>query len=186
MRQPQLFCVRNLRCKEQETIHQIGPTPSRGLAHGSQSTVFAVQWWAVVPHKEIYFQVLSKTPRSQQHLSTIWQFRWAHNRACVQSFGFIFFLLPVFGWNEYQISRLHQRVCTQHKMMFTPLQDDTADVPKEMFPVPVLSNSWKATMNRASGAHRTDSKAKNSWKEISLFGGERQHDRNQRIIPAFI
>ena len=27
-------------------------------------------------------------------------------------------------------------------------------------------------MNSASGAHRTDSKAKNSWKEISLFGQE--------------
>lgn len=44
--------------------------------------------------------------------------------------------------------------------------------PKEMAPVPVLSNSWKATMKRASGAHSTDSKARNSWNEISLpFGG---------------
>lgn len=47
-------------------------------------------------------------------------------------------------------------------------------IPNEMFPVPVLSNSWKATMNRASGAHRTASKARNSWKEISLFGEERK------------
>lgn len=48
-------------------------------------------------------------------------------------------------------------------------------IPNEMFPVPVLSNSWKATMNRASGAHRTDSKARNSWKEINLFGQEESH-----------
>lgn len=46
-------------------------------------------------------------------------------------------------------------------------------IPNEMLPLPVLSNSWKATMNRASGAHSTDSKAKNSWKEISLFGQEK-------------
>lgn len=41
-------------------------------------------------------------------------------------------------------------------------------VPKEMAPVPFLSNSWKATMKRASGAHNTDSNARNSWNEISL------------------
>lgn len=41
-------------------------------------------------------------------------------------------------------------------------------VPNEMAPVPVLSNSWKATMKRASGAHNTDSNAKNSWNEMSL------------------
>lgn len=41
-------------------------------------------------------------------------------------------------------------------------------VPKEMTPVPVLSNSWKATMKRASGAHNTDSNARNSWNEIRL------------------
>lgn len=29
-------------------------------------------------------------------------------------------------------------------------------------------------MNRASGAHRTASKARNSWKEINLFGEERK------------
>lgn len=73
-------------------------------------------------------------------------------------------------------------VCTQHNTMLTALQADTVNVPKEMFPVPVLSNSWKATMNRASGAHRTDSKAKNSWKEISLCGGEREYDGNHYII----
>lgn len=37
-----------------------------------------------------------------------------------------------------------------------------------MAPVPVLSNSWKATMKRASGAHNTDSNARNSWNEMSL------------------
>lgn len=37
-----------------------------------------------------------------------------------------------------------------------------------MAPVPVLSNSWKATMKRVSGAHNTDSNARNSWNEISL------------------
>lgn len=41
-------------------------------------------------------------------------------------------------------------------------------LPKEMVPVPVLSKSWKATMKRPSGAHNTDSKARNSWNEISL------------------
>ena len=45
--------------------------------------------------------------------------------------------------------------------MLTPL-------PKVTSPLPVLSNSWKATMNKASGAHRTDSKATNSWKDINL------------------
>lgn len=52
-------------------------------------------------------------------------------------------------------------------------------LPKEMSPVPVLSNSWKATMKSASGTHRTDSKAKNSWNEISLDvgggGGRQRH-----------
>lgn len=37
-----------------------------------------------------------------------------------------------------------------------------------MVPVPVLSKSWKATMKRPSGAHNTDSNARNSWNEISL------------------
>jgi len=40
--------------------------------------------------------------------------------------------------------------------------------PKDTSPVPVLSNSWKATMKRASGTHSTDSKARNSWNEINL------------------
>lgn len=48
-----------------------------------------------------------------------------------------------------------------------------ASLPKEMVPVPVLSKSWKATMKRASGAHKTDSNARNSWNEISLLSGER-------------
>lgn len=47
-------------------------------------------------------------------------------------------------------------------------------VPNDIVPVPVLSNSWKATMNKASGAHRTDSKARNSWKEISLCGEKKK------------
>lgn len=58
---------------------------------------------------------------------------------------------------------------------------DTRYVPNEMFPVPVLSNNWKATMKRASGAHRTDSKARNSWKEINLFGWERKGTTSMKI-----
>lgn len=42
-------------------------------------------------------------------------------------------------------------------------------LPKVAVPFPVLSKSWKATMKRASGAHSTDSKARNSWKEINLM-----------------
>lgn len=44
-----------------------------------------------------------------------------------------------------------------------------AHLPKVAVPFPVLSKSWKATMKRASGAHSTDSKARNSWKEINLM-----------------
>jgi len=42
-------------------------------------------------------------------------------------------------------------------------------LPKVATPFPVLSKSWKATMKRASGAHSTDSNARNSWKEINLM-----------------
>lgn len=48
-------------------------------------------------------------------------------------------------------------------------------LPKVTSPLPVLSNSWKATMNKASGAHRTDSNATNSWKDINL-----QHKTNTK------
>lgn len=47
-------------------------------------------------------------------------------------------------------------------------------IPNEIFPVPVLSNNWKATIKRASGAHSTDSKARNSWKDMSLCGQEKK------------
>lgn len=53
--------------------------------------------------------------------------------------------------------------------------------PKEMAPVPVLSNSWKATMKRASGAHSTDSNARNSWNEMSLKRKRRTHKEDEDI-----
>lgn len=35
-------------------------------------------------------------------------------------------------------------------------------LPNDTSPFPLLSNNWKATMNMESGAHKTDSNAKNS------------------------
>lgn len=48
------------------STHKIGPPPSYSIQRARpQFTIyhlwFAVQWWAVVPQKEIYFQVLSKS-----------------------------------------------------------------------------------------------------------------------------
>lgn len=63
-----------------------------------------------------------------------------------------------------------------------------APVPKEMVPVPDLSNSWKATMKRVSGAHNTDSNARNSWNEISLQRcvGMREREKKVQLFKHII
>lgn len=69
-----------------------------------------------------------------------------------------------------RVADIISRCCLQNPPPpYPPIRLHNVYVPKEMFPVPVLSNSWKAIMNRASGAQRTDSKAKNSWNEINLL-----------------
>ena len=56
--------------------------------------------------------------------------------------------------------------------------------PKAVTPLPVLSNSRKATMKRESGAHSTDSNATNSWKEIKLEGRATERKRIGWIMSA--
>lgn len=79
-----------------------------------------VQWWAVVPWKEISFQVLSKILKGQQHFSTTsWQYWWTHSARSGNS-DRRYFLSPAFGWNEYQIFNPTQCVYTTQHDAYCP------------------------------------------------------------------
>lgn len=187
LKQPQLFpsTTRDAKTRRDPArfVHQICPICSKGLDCVSLSAIFG--WWCsdeLLIHER---KSLSKcfprywraTSISQQPADSVVGHTVLVQVILISS---VFFLQPLVDMNIKYSTQ--PSVCTQHNTMLTALQADTVNVPKEMFPVPVLSNSWKATMNRASGAHRTDSKAKNSWKEISLCGGDREYDSNHYII----
>ena len=68
---------------------------------------------------------------------------------------------------------LHSGVCLEPGVpVLQSIAAEGGCLPKVVIPIPALSNKRKATMKRASGAHSTDSNARNSWKEINL-GGDR-------------